>query len=218
MDLLEWEACYLEILRDFGFPRRWDEVAAEVLVEHLRDSQLASEDDVKRIILGKDVLVVADSDVEVEETYLSQGTIIAADGATTKLRELGIVPEIVVTDLDGDVEDQLEANAKGAICVIHAHGDNIDAIREWTKRFNGKVAGSTQSMPFGPLHNYGGFTDGDRAALLAQHFHARAITLVGFDFDRPKAKPGKDPRMKLRKLGWAERIIKENVKGVKWVP
>ena len=47
-----------------------------------------------------------------------------------------------------------------------------------------------------------GFTDGDRAVFLADHFGAARIRLVGFDFETPNAKD-RDLRLKQRKLDWA---------------
>jgi len=43
--------------------------------------------------------------------------------------------------------------------------------------------GTTQLKPFGKLHNFGGFTDGDRAVCLAEHFKAGLIILAGMDFE-----------------------------------
>jgi len=53
------------------------------------------------------------------------------------------------------------------------------------------------------LRNYGGFTDGDRAVCIAEHFGAARVTLAGFDFDNPIP----DTPSKLRKLAWARKII-----------
>ncbi len=106
---------------------------------------------------------------------------IAAGSACSLLIEKGIWPDIVVTDLDGDVRDQVEANEKGAIVVIHAHGDNMNALKEWVPRFRGQVFGTTQVEPRGNIHNFGGFTDGDRAVFLAAHFGVDRVLLQGFD-------------------------------------
>jgi len=56
-------------------------------------------------------------------------TVIAADGAAAVLMDIGIVPEVICTDLDGnsetDIEKEILACEKGSIVLIHAHGDNI---------------------------------------------------------------------------------------------
>jgi len=65
--------------------------------------------------------------------------------------------------------------------VVHAHGDNIDKLKEYVPRLE-KVLGTCQTEPLDIVYNFGGFTDGDRAAFLAEELGAKEITLVGFDF------------------------------------
>ena len=55
--------------------------------------------------------------------------------------------------------------------VVHAHGDNIEKIH-LVKNFKNCI-GTTQTKSFGKLHNFGGFTDGDRCVFLANHFKAK---------------------------------------------
>ena len=88
--------------------------------------------------------------------------LISADGATTALMEENIVPHIIVTDLDGKLEDILNANSQGAFLVVHAHGNNLDALKSNLNDLK-NVLGTTQSYPLEYVHNFGGFTDGDRA-------------------------------------------------------
>ena len=40
--------------------------------------------------------------------------IIAADGATTRLLSAGVLPSVIVTDLDGILSDILAANERGS--------------------------------------------------------------------------------------------------------
>jgi hypothetical protein len=63
--------------------------------------------------------------------------------------------------------------------------------------------GTTQSVPFDRIYNFGGFTDGDRAALIAKKFGARKIRLYGFNFEKA------DNKIKLKKLKWAKRILEK---------
>lgn len=117
-----------------------------------------------------------------KENYdLKDYVLVAADGATTAMIEQKIVPDIVATDLDGNIDDILLANLRGANIVIHAHGDNIERIASLTSFFN-NVLGTTQAQPIGNLYNFGGFTDGDRAIFLAVALGASEITLAGMDF------------------------------------
>jgi uncharacterized Rossmann fold enzyme len=133
--------------------------------------------------------------------------IVAADGATSYLVESGILPDLVVTDLDGDVEDQVEANRKGAVVFVHAHGDNRETLVRWLPEFSGSVIGTCQCEPVDGVFNFGGFTDGDRAACILEELGVRRILLAGFDLERPSRKPGKSAEVKARKLRWADRIL-----------
>jgi len=60
---------------------------------------------------------------------------IAADGAASVLIKCGRVPDIIVTDLDGshpnDAIKEIEASDRGALLLIHAHGDNIDILEKY---------------------------------------------------------------------------------------
>jgi uncharacterized Rossmann fold enzyme len=97
----------------------------------------------------------------------------------------------------------------GVPVFLHAHGDNRDAIRKHLPAFRGPLVGTTQARPRGRVHNFGGFTDGDRACCIAVALGATSLALVGFDFDAPLAKAGRDLDVKRRKLAWARRIIDE---------
>src|SRR3970282_756994 len=57
----------------------------------------------------------------------------------------GLRPSVLVTDLDGDVEDQVRANAEGTIAVVHAHGDNGPSVRKWAARFRGRTLATTHA-------------------------------------------------------------------------
>ncbi|HUV61732.1 MAG TPA: 6-hydroxymethylpterin diphosphokinase MptE-like protein [Thermoplasmata archaeon] len=133
--------------------------------------------------------------------------IIAADGATSLLVERGFVPDVVVTDLDGVVDDQVEANAEGTVVFVHAHGDNREALGRWVPEFRGRVVGTCQCEPVDGVFNFGGFTDGDRAACIISELGVRRILLAGFDLKRPAKKAGRSAEVKARKLRWAERIL-----------
>jgi len=112
----------------------------------------------------------------------SKITIVSVDGATKALIDYGIYPDIVVTDLDGDFEALFKAAFNGAVMVIHAHGDNISALRKYLGKLFPYSIYTTQLEPEGCVENYGGFTDGDRALFLALKFSASKIFLVAMDF------------------------------------
>ncbi|UCE72821.1 MAG: DUF115 domain-containing protein [Methanomassiliicoccales archaeon] len=209
MDFEVWEGFYREILSDFGFEKEEDERSASILLSLLDGKKLVSQNELKRLIEGKHVIVIGGGknlDNELDRN-MKKNVIIAADGTTTTLLKAELVPDIIVTDLDGNINHQISANKKRAIVAIHAHGDNIEKIKSWTPMFEEKVFGTVQCRPFGDLHNFGGFTDGDRSVFLAHHFRANSIRLIGFDFENVGDKPNCDKKTKLRKLQWAKKLI-----------
>jgi len=208
MEQAQWEPLYWQIIEEFGFSPVKDEEAARLLDRLITDRKTCTVDDLRQVI-REEVTVCGDAPALHDDVLKEgvSGTVIAADGATSTLLGMGIVPDIIVTDLDGNVEDQIIASAKGAMVVVHAHGDNMDALSKNVPRFPGPVMGTTQVWPFGRLHNFGGFTDGDRAVIMARHLGAARIKLLGFDFDSPRPKKGRDAGIKRRKLAWARRLI-----------
>lgn len=184
-----WERYYKRILDDFGFSREGDENSAKVLDEILSDEGCLTLDDLSQIVGFSDKYIVFGAGpslkehiIELKENYdLKDYVLISADGATTALVEERISPDIVATDLDGNIDDILIANLRGANIVVHAHGDNLDKVITFTSFFT-NVLGTTQAQPVGNLYNFGGFTDGDRAIFLAVALGAREITLAGMDF------------------------------------
>jgi uncharacterized Rossmann fold enzyme len=197
----EWEPIYLRILDEFGFSRIEDERSARVLETLLIGKTICGEACISSRI-SEDVTICGDA-LSLAPDLRSlgiRGTVISADGATKTLIEAAVRPDIIVTDLDGDIRSQVQANQ-------HAHGDNLATIEDLVKCFEGPIAGTTQSKPFGYLHNFGGFTDGDRAVMLARHFGAKRIRLLGFDFKEPRWKEGRGTAIKSRKLEWARSLI-----------
>jgi uncharacterized Rossmann fold enzyme len=209
MDFEVWEPYYLQILSDFKFSHEEDKRSAEILSGLLDQKNLVLEADLEPLIYRKDVIVVGGAKNLEEE--LNQNTsgkmIIASDGTTSTLLKKDLIPDIIVSDLDGNVEDQISANSKGAIVAIHAHGDNISQINLWTPKFEGRVIGTSQCKPPKNLYNFGGFTDGDRSVFLAHHFGAGSIKLMGFDFENVGEKPNSNKVVKQEKLKWAKKLI-----------
>lgn len=209
MDFEVWEQYYGQILLDFNFNKNEDERSASILSRLLKDRDLATEEILSNLIEGKDAAVVGGSghlERELEENR-SWDVLIAADGTTSVLMGKSLVPDVIVTDLDGRIQDQIEANRQGALVAVHAHGDNIPQIERYVPQFTGKIIGTVQCRPFGMLRNFGGFTDGDRAAIMAAHFGAKSIRLIGFDFNKVGEKAGSDKKTKERKLKWAKQLI-----------
>lgn len=201
MDYAAWERFYLQIVDDLGLSREADEAVANEL-DHLLGGRRASPRDLKKIFEGQVVTVAGNGPALAAELAASGGVLVTADEATTVALSQGLRPNVLVTDLDGKVQDQIRANVQGTLAVVHGHGDNRAAVRKWAPRFSGKTLATTQSRPTGRLCDFGGFTDGDRAVFLADHFGAKEIRLAGWDFEHPNAKD-EDTRRKQRKLDWA---------------
>jgi len=216
MEYSEWAPFYDRIAQEFGFPFEREERSAARLEALLRPAG-RSEPLVRASarLRGRDVIVVGlapragPPPIWRLPSTDPPPAVIAADGATTACLGAGIVPTVVVTDLDGPLPTEIAANRRGSLVVVHAHGHNLDAIEEWVPQFPGELAGSWAGPPRPALFNVGGFTDGDRAVFLAEHAGARRILLWGFDFETAdEADPAARAR-KLAKLAWARRLIGE---------
>lgn len=204
MKFSEWKPFYTEILADFGYSREADWESAQALNRYLEPFNIKR---LHEIFDGQQVVIAGDAPSLLDEwnEKHQNRVIVAADAACQRLQEHGVVPDVVCTDLDGAPEIAAQLTNKESIAVVHAHGDNEELVQEWMgdSEFDiENVVGTTQTEPFGKLHNFGGFTDGDRAAILADEFNASKIKLVGFDFTDSSV--GSE---KARKLEWARRLI-----------
>lgn len=213
MDYRSWAPRYEEIADAFGFRMAREEAAARRLDELLPIA--ARRSPLPRIAarLHGRTAVVAGRAPGVGAPPIwrlaERPVVLAADGATVGCLEGGLVPELVVTDLDGPVPAELTAAARGALVVLHAHGDNVERLERWVPEFEGELAGSWAGPPTESLLNVGGFTDGDRAAFLAEACGARRVLLWGFDFDRAEPSGSPAAARKLAKLAWARRLLGE---------
>ncbi|KKG08697.1 6-hydroxymethylpterin diphosphokinase MptE-like protein [Methanosarcina sp. 2.H.A.1B.4] len=208
MDFAAWEPIYERILKDFGFDRTGDEEAARFLSQKLTEKNTASLSEIKDTISEKPLLVCGNAPGlrnELLKLDLSSFVIVAADGAAAVLMDMGRVPEVICTDLDGnseaDIEKEILACTRGSIVLIHAHGDNMDKLEKYVPRFRRFIA-TTQARPLDNVYNFGGFSDGDRCVFVAREFGAKSIRLAGFDFEDPLVNP-----IKKKKLNWAKELI-----------
>lgn len=203
-----WQPIYKRICDDFGFDPEQDLKSARRLTSILGGRSAQSLEAIKKgfpssvlICGGADTLADEISSINVE------GFVVAADAATSIIADAGISLNMIVSDLDGVVEDQVSANAAGTPVFIHAHGDNQPALERYVGRFTGPVVGTCQCPPPPGLFNFGGFTDGDRAACICAELGARELVLAGFDFENPSKKAGKSKDIKIKKLRWAKSIL-----------
>lgn len=202
--VLGWNKRYSEIVHEFKLNEKQDRESAIIL-----DSILPKPISVKKIsnkVKGKTVFVIgAGPSLSVAIPILKnfKKTVkIVADSAVKPLIENGIMPDIVVTDLDGDEDSLIKVGNTNSIFVVHAHGDNITKL--WLVENFKNCVGTTQTKPFKNIQNFGGFTDGDRAVFLASHFDAKKIILFGMDFGKRIGKYSQtkilDRKIKLKKL------------------
>jgi len=200
MDFETWEPVYEAILADFAFGRGPDEESRDTL------AKIVEPFDVNSVDFSGERVAIAGAGPNLEraaDEARSADAVVAASSAGGRLDEAGVTVDYVVTDLDGDPVATRALADRGATVVVHAHGDNVPAIKRFVPEYDpGTVLPTTQAAPTGPVHNFGGFTDGDRAAFLADHFGAAELQFVGWEFDDPTVEP-----MKRRKLAWAERLL-----------
>ncbi len=214
----DWKPFYEKIVNDLKLNFEKDKDAAFLLDTILSNKKIVSIKRLEKLIKNKEIIVFGaghtlEKSILKHKKSIENKVKISADGATSALLKHNILPDIIVTDLDGKISDILYANNKGAIVIIHAHGDNIEKIKNYVKTFEGEILGTTQIDPtsFKKLYNFGGFTDGDRAIFLANHFKAKKIFLTGFNFDEKIGEYSfadkKDKTMKLKKLKWCKFFI-----------
>lgn len=175
---------YREIAGELKLDKDGDLTAAKLLNELIKKTELMPLNLIRDrcvIIFGAGPSLLVDLE-KIKSENLHKGCIlIAADGAVKALLDYNLIPRIQVTDLDGDIKAIIKANKSGVITIVHSHGDNIEKLKSIVPRLK-DVIGTTQVKPFGKLHNFGGFTDGDRTVFLADHFGAGLIALAGMDF------------------------------------
>lgn len=211
MDWAQWEPWYEAILADLGYDREADEAARDDLWELLAHRRPAEPGDLAAVFAGEPAHVVgagpslpdlAPGDLPGPD----EGVLVACDAAAARLLTLERVPDVIVTDLDGPRRALVAAGEAGALPVVHAHGDNREALASLVPDLPGPAA-TTQAAPRPPVYNWGGFTDGDRAAHVAAHHGAVRVRCHAFDLDEPGPGPTGDPAEKARKLSWARRLL-----------
>lgn len=199
----DWEPIYATILADLGFDRIADERARDVAAEFASpflDDRLAGFEDATVAVVGAAPSLAADLD---DVDFVGADAVVAASTAVDVLADADIAVDLMVTDLDKNTETARGLTHDGTPVAAHAHGDNIPTVREWLPQFDSQhTLVTTQAAPRGSVRNFGGFTDGDRAAFIADAFGAAELRFFGWDFDDPTVDP-----MKARKLQWAEHLL-----------
>lgn len=199
MRIEDWMPIYRSILADFGFDERRDLLARDRLAALVSASSSVPD------LTGQTVAIAGGAPTLESDFALARAAdrVIAASDAGHRLASAGIDPDLVVTDLDGRPEATIDLAHRGVPVAVHGHGDNVDRIQAYVPQFPpARLIGTTQTRPVEPLLNYGGFTDGDRAAFIADELGAARLCFPGWDFDDPSV-----GLFKRRKLRWAERLL-----------
>ena len=206
-----WEKRYFTILKEMNYSEKKDKESALILDSILKKTD--SIEKVKEIIQGNTVLVIGSGpslSIAIPKLKkLKKSIKIAADSSLEPLIDNGIIPDIIVTDLDGNEDTIKKISKTKSIFVIHAHGDNIEKLQMVKKMKN--CVGTTQTNPFNKIQNFGGFTDGDRGVFLASYFDAKKIILFGMDFGNQIGKfsntKKSDREIKLKKLKIGKNLL-----------
>ena len=211
MTIRGWKTIFKEIRKEFGYKEIDDLHSAEKLNSLLKKRFLKK--NFQKLISNKTIFVIgAGPSLSKSLSYIKRCknvTKIVADGSVQALLEKNIKPDILVTDLDGDLKSITKIGKTNIPIIVHAHGDNCDKL-EMIKNFT-NVSGTTQTKRFGKVENFGGFTDGDRCVFIANFFGAKKIVLIGMDFGQNIGKYSKhkvkNRRIKLKKLKFGKKIL-----------
>jgi len=211
MTIRGWKTQFKEIRKEFGYLEEDDLISAKKLDSLLKGKN--SKRQFQNMIQGRTVFIVgAGPSLTKSLKYIKKSknvTKIVADGAVRALLEKNIKPDILVTDLDGDLKSIEKIGKTRIPIVVHAHGDNYEKLEIVKKLKN--VVGSTQTSKIGKIENFGGFTDGDRCVFLAEYFNASKIVLIGMDFGQKIGKYSKhrivDRKIKIKKLKFGKKIV-----------
>ena len=130
-----WMEKYSHIIKEFTYSEKKDRKSALILNSILEKSNVNEK--ISSLVKGKTVFVIGSgpslSTAIPKLKNFKKSIKIAADSSIKPLLENGIIPDIIITDLDGD-EKSLKQMSKKSIFVVHAHGDNIDKL-EFSRNF-----------------------------------------------------------------------------------
>jgi uncharacterized Rossmann fold enzyme len=129
MKFSDWYPYYLEIVFDLNLDIKKDFLSSLLLSNLVSDRSL-NLSYFKKLKYKKILVIGAGPSIEdpLVQKFIkdhSNFIIISADGATELGLQLGIIPDFVVTDLDGDIGSLIYANEIGSMVVVHSHCDNI---------------------------------------------------------------------------------------------
>jgi uncharacterized Rossmann fold enzyme len=186
-----------------GYDRAGDERARDRLSALLGDGPTAAP---AEGALSEMTVAIAAPGPSLEDSLApvdAADAVVAAGTAADRLLDAGVEPDWIVTDLDGHPERVPAFTRSGVTVAVHAHGDNLDLVEQVVPDCESpSLVPTTQAAPTGQVRNVGGFTDGDRAAFLADHLGAARLTFPGWEFADAAVEPEK-----AAKLRWAARLL-----------
>jgi hypothetical protein len=198
---IEWWWDFQDSIADqFGFSRIREDVATR-FASRIFTQEGAIFDYIKNrnlVIVGAGINSFTD---------IPESGLLVADGALRACLERGTIPEFIVTDLDGYISDLIWASEHGSKVIIHTHGDNLASLYSYSSYIRPICVTST--YPSTGTYCWGGFTDGDRALMMALSLGCKSVQLIGFDFSKIGDYSGKYSPRKMEKLAWAKKIITE---------
>lgn len=159
--------------------------------------------------IGRDAVIIGPAKLDRARLKIRDSDIVIVSGSAVENFVSERQPDFIVTDLDGDLGMLTKFSGSGSICLVHAHGDNIEQIMHAFEICPGPVIPTCQVESLGYTTNFGGFTDGDRSGFFAHFLGSRKITIYGFDFNSPIVKPGIDIEVKRKKLEFARTMLSE---------
>ncbi len=216
---------YKRVLSDIwvDYSNEWDASLCACLIARSADLREPIDllEDLRAVVYGKEAYVIgAGPSLLSRKPRFREGDVVfCADGACSILEDSSVTA-ISVTDLDGGVEPADRVYSMGGYIVLQIHSDNYrsiatntDLVRRWRERILITVQ---THPPCSSVTVVPGFTDGDRAYLLALLLGASRIKTIGMDLlseistgfsKKMYGESGYSTPGKLRKLRWAYRII-----------
>ncbi len=189
-----------------------DRIVMNYILEHIDCSIVRRTlEDARNLVasIGRVVIIGPDNNPSRYTSIIgdSKAVIIGANGASWLFyTKTGVMPHIIVTDLDGPLQLYQEAMEYGGILALHPHGDNqyrfttLHSILDYNR-----IILTSQVEEYGCTVNVGGFTDGDRAVYLSHFLGAKEIHVCCFSkkpVDKHKQVSGPLKRSKLE-IAWS---------------
>lgn len=215
-----------QVREHFGWALKPDQDSAEALVQRVdalaldhpiwsKQSRSELLTSISAKLNSADKVVIVGAAVEqsqISESHQQGVVFIAADGsigAFTNYDQLACI----VSDFDGG-EHLAKAVQSQVDIVAHAHGDNVARWSEllpiWKLESVGLVLSHQCPDRIDGMHNFGGFSDGDRAICfaLACGVELEKIELIGYSMQAVGQWSGiSDPQRKLEKLKWMQKVL-----------